>query len=202
MWKRAAMRAGRTQLRIYEVLPDPDRYLCLQQADLRYFWERFDGRSMTTGWERPHYEILNRSKRVADFTGWQIAEAFLVSERARRVLIDVCSPGDVEFLPFDRIKGVDLFAANVTRVEDYLDRTRSEFMLGADIPFRAVWKRDLPSELPALFKVVGGACAYASPVLGQAAVANGLSGLRLADPGKNRLEQIIRGEPLNEFPGL
>jgi hypothetical protein len=95
-----------------------------------------------------------------------------------------------------------LFAVNVIRVEDYLDWTHTEFMHGADIPLRAVWKRNLPPGLPPLFKVLGSSSAYASTAFGQAAVTSGLTGLRLADPGKNTLEQVIRRVPLNEFPGL
>jgi hypothetical protein len=189
-------------MRVYELVPDPDRYLCVQTTDLRYFWDKFDGRSMTAGWERPAYEVLNRSKKVADVTGWQIGKTFLVSERARRVLAEVCSPDDLEFLPFDRVKGTDLFAVNVLRTEDYLDWTRTEFVPGADIPLRAAWRPDLPRALPPLFKVVGGSSTYATAELGQAVVASGLTGVRLADPGKNRIEQIMRREPINEFPGL
>jgi hypothetical protein len=189
-------------MRIYELLPDPNRYLCVQSPDLRYFWHKFDGRSMATVWERPTYEVLNRSKKVADVTSWQIGTTFLVSEKARGVLAEACSPNDLEFLPFDRIKGAELFAVNVLRMEDYLDRTRTEFMSGADIPLRVAWKRDLPRALPPLFKVVGGSGTYASAELGQAVVETGLTGVRLADPGKNRIEQIRRGEPINEFPGL
>jgi hypothetical protein len=190
-------------LRIYELMPDANRYLCVQPADLRYFHDRFDGRPLAAGWSTPPYEVLNRSKRVADFTSWQIgSKAFLASEKARAVLLELCPVGDLEFLPFDRFKRTDLYAVNVLRVEDFLDWQRTEFVPGADIPLRASWRRDLPPALPPLFKVSGGSSSYAAHALGRAAVDHGLTGLRLGDPAKNQIEQLRRREEFNVFPGL
>jgi hypothetical protein len=123
---------------------DPNRYLCVQQSDLTYFHGRFDGAPMSQDWTPPAFDLLNRSKKVADFTSWQIGtKAFLVSERARAVLQSLCGD-DLEFLPFAQIKRISLYAVNVLRTEDYLDWEFTEFMPGADIPVRAIWRTDLP----------------------------------------------------------
>ena len=73
-------------LRIWELHVDADPHLCVQAPDLRYFKDKFDGRPMKNGWAAPPYEILGRSKEVADFTSWQIGSTFLVSSKAREVL--------------------------------------------------------------------------------------------------------------------
>lgn len=191
-----------SQLRIWELHIDADPHLCVQQADLRYFWDKFDGRPMSEGWVTPPYEILGRSKKVADFTSWQIgSRTFLVSSEARGVLADL-SGDDIEFLPFDRIKGRDLFAVNVLRIEDYIDTNRSEFSPGSGCPTRVIWKRDLPSKLPPLFKVRRSPETYASLAFAEKAAEAGLTGLSLADPAKNRLLQIVRREQINEYQGL
>ena len=117
-------------------------------------------------------------------------------------MLQALCEGDLEFLPFARIKRTDLYAVNVLRIEDYLDLEHTEFMPGADIPVRAKWQPDLPSVLPPLFKVVGGSSTYASESFGNAVMQHGLTGARLADPGKNRFLQIVKDEPINEFPGL
>jgi len=97
------------------MLADPDHYLCVQQPDLRYFHDHFTGETMAGRWEPPPYEVLNRSKKVADFTSWQIgSRTLLVSDKARQALLPICEDG-VEFLPFATIKGINLYAMNVIR---------------------------------------------------------------------------------------
>lgn len=112
------------------------------------------------------------------------------------------SGDEIEFLPFDRIKGRDLFAVNVLRIEDFIDPDRSEFWPGSGIPTRIIWKRNLPLHLPPLFKVAPSPMTYASIAFAEKAVEAGLTGVSLADPAKNRLQQIIQREPVNEYEGL
>jgi len=156
---------------------------------------------MKDGWVTPAYEIVGNSKKVADFTSWQICSPFLVSEKARQVLTGL-SGKDIEFLPFDRIKDRELFVANVLRIEDFMDGLRSQFIPGAGIPSRVVWKTNLPSNLPPVFKTAGSPSVYVSRRFAEKAVEAGLTGVSLADPTKDRFEQIIRGEAINEYSGL
>jgi hypothetical protein len=188
-------------LRIWELHVDADPHLCVQAPDLRYFKDKFDGRPMKNGWAAPPYEILGRSKEVADFTSWQIGSTFLVSSKAREVLEGV-SGRDIEFLPFDRIKGCELFAVNVLRVEDYMDEEKTEFVPGAGIPEKVAWKTELPPELPPVFKVPESPWTYVSAGFAEKAAEYALTGVSLADPSKARLRQIIRREQINEYPGL
>ena len=188
--------------RIWELHIDADPHLAVQQADLRYFRDKFDGHPMAEHWATPPYEILGRSKKVADFTSWQIgSKTFLVSNEARQVLADL-SGGDIEFLPFDRIKGRELFAVNVLRVEDFIDADRTEFSPGSGVPTRVTWKRDLPVALPPLFKVRRSPDTYASIDFAKKAAEACLTGVSLADPAKNRLQQIVRRQTINEYEGL
>ena len=188
-------------LRIWELHVDANPHLCVQQLDLRYFNDKFDGRPMKDGWVTPPYEILGRSKKVADFTSWQIGSTFLVSDKAREVLAGL-SGQEIEFLPFDRIKGRDVFAVNVLRIEDFLDVEKTEFMFGAGIPSRVTWKAQLPAELPPVFKVLSSPWTYVSKAFAEKAAEHALTGVSLADPNKNRLNQVIRQEPINEYLGL
>ena len=188
-------------LRIWELHVDPNPHLCVQQSDLRYFNGKFDGRPMKAGWVTPPYEILGRSKKVADFTSWQIGSTFLVSNKAREVIAGL-SGEDIEFLPFDCIKSCELFAVNVLRIEDFLDVEKTEFMPGAGIPSRVAWKGQLPVEVPPVFKVRRSPWTYVSKAFAEKAVEHALTGVSLADPGKDRFQQTIRQEPINEYPGL
>ncbi len=190
--------------RIWELCADADRYLCVNPDDLRYFHGLFDGRPLADRWRRPEYSILNKSKKVADFTSWQMLRVILVTERAKDAVSALC--GDtVEFLAFDVIKKKQLFAVNVLRVEDYLDRKRTEFAPGVPgLVLRAAFKAKLPSTLPPIFKLkpADDSGIYVSAAFGRMVVAEGLTGVRLRDPGKNAFLQITRGEELNEFPGI
>ncbi len=189
-------------LRIWELNTDPNRHLFIQTVDLRYFNERFNGSPISDDWEIPAYDVLNRSKKVADFTSWQVgSQVFLVSPLARD-LISQLDESAVEFLPFDRIKGRKLYVANVLRTEDFLDLARTEFQEGSGLPVRVAWRAGLPDALPPIFKVKGGSDTYVSTDFGRKAVEHRITGLRLADPAKNRFQQIVRGEQINEFPGL
>jgi len=189
--------------RIWELITTPNRYLAVQQLDLRYFDNRFDGRPMAGGWVTPEYEILNKSKPVADFTSWQIGSwTFLVSDRAKEEVADLCGD-DVEFLRFDVVKGKTLHAVNVLRREDFLDLALTEFMPGAGTVKRAAFRQALPRSIPPIFKVVGGRETYVSEAFGRMLVStNKLTGARLRDPAKWVYQQIRLGEELNDFPGL
>ena len=109
---------------------------------------------------------------------------------------------DIEFLPFDRIKGRELFAVNVLRIENFIDENRTEFIPGMGIPARVAWKTNLPDELRPVFKVSRSPSTYVTRAFAETALQAGLTGVSLADPAKDRLKQIIQCEPVNEFPGL
>lgn len=187
-------------MKIWEVCPDANRYLCVQQLDLRFFNDRFDGQLLGEKWSSPDYDILNRSKNVADFTSWQIgSRSFLISSRAVGLLRPLVS-NKVEFLPFATIKGTELFAVNVCDTVPVIDWRRS--ICNAHTIDR-IALLPTPVQLPLLFKDPDlPSYTFASDALGELAIENRLTGLQLADPEKNRLRQIVRGEQINEFPGL
>ncbi|HYJ52535.1 MAG TPA: hypothetical protein VEW04_05130 [Allosphingosinicella sp.] len=186
--------------RIWEVLSDPNRYLCVQQSDLRYFRDRFIGQPTSGDWEPPAFEILNRSKKVADFTSWQIrGRVLLVSDRARKALLPVCQDG-VEFLQFATIKRVNLFAMNVLKLEELIDFERSRIK---DHVVESIVFRDMRTEPPVVFKDPRlPDMIFGTDALRNLALAHELIGLCLADPAKERMRQIVRREPINEFGGL
>lgn len=186
---------------VWEVYTTANSFLSVQQLDLRFFHGRFEGVAMEDGWAAPSFDILNKSKRVADFTSWQIgSRTFLVSVRAKNAIRALCG-NDVEFLPFATIKRTELFAVNVLRQVAVVDWSACDD--GARIvhgPY--VLKTDV-GQVPPLFKDPGDfSTTFANDELGQIAVDQGLTGLRLADPRKNLGRMIVRGDPINEFPGL
>ena len=156
---------------------------------------------MADGWTQPPFEILNKSKKLADFTSWQIgSRTFLISGHAKNLIQDICR-NDVEFLPFATIKGVDLFAVNVLKRISVVDWLACSG--GAKITCGPFSIRNDLSTLPLLFKDTGNpATTFASDALGQIAVEHGLTGLQLADPRKSILKMIVHGQPINEFFGL
>ena len=188
---------------IWALTPNSNRYLCINPADLRFFWDRFDGRLLSEGWETPEYTLLNKSKKVVDFTSWQITKTLLMTERAKREISNLCGR-DVEFLQFGTVKNKLLFALNVLRVEDILDVGRSDFMAGSGLVMRAAFKNVRHEKLPPLFKIspAGISDIYVSEAFGEMLVATKLSGAILRDPAKNPFQQIINREELNDFPGL
>jgi hypothetical protein len=183
------------------VLADPNRFLCVQQLDLRFFNGRFVGQPMAADWTPPSFDILAKSKKVADFTSWQISSrALLVSIRARDIIraLEGC---EVEFLPFATIKGVELFAMNVLTLVEVVDWAGME-RVGRTESGPKVLRGNLKA-LPPIFKDRRRpGDTYASDALGRLAVAHGLTGLRLADPRKNIGRMIVHGEGINEYPGL
>ena len=182
---------------VWEVSAAANRYLCVQQLDLRFFNERFIGVPMADGWEAPAFDVLNKSKKVADFTSWQIASrALLVSRRAKDVISSVCGD-EVEFLPFATIKRTELFAMNVLRLVDVIDWSNST-QGAAPITLKSGL-----SDLPVMFKDLQHPdITFASDALGAITVEQGLTGLQLADPCKNLGAMIVRGQSINEYPGL
>jgi hypothetical protein len=186
---------------IWEVCFKANNYLCIQPADLRFFNGRFEGAKMAVDWVTPPFGLLYKSKKVADFTSWQIgSQAFLVSRRAMDAIRELCGD-DVEFLPFATVKRTELFAVNVLRQMSIIDWpacSSDAVMFGGEYALRS----DIVN-LPALFKDPGTpGTTFASDELGRIAVERGLTGLQLADPRKKLGRMIVRGEPINEFPGL
>jgi hypothetical protein len=186
---------------IWEVRTAANRYLCVQQNDLRYFADRFKSVPMSEGWTAPSFELLNKSKKVADFTSWQIgSRTFLVSRRAKDAIHEICGD-DVEFLPFATIKRTELFAINVLRklaVVDWAARPADANLTCG--PYAL--KRDL-GPLPPLFKDSSAvSTTFASDEIGAIAVDRGFTGLQLADPRKNLGRMIVHGHSINEYPGL
>lgn len=186
---------------IWEVRSAPNNYLCVQQNDLRYFNDRFVSVPMSKGWTAPSFDLLNKSKKVADFTSWQIgSRTFLVSRRAKEAIHEICGD-DVEFLPFATIKRIELFAINVLRqmaVVEWTTCVASAKLMGG--PYKL--KADV-GPLPPLFKdPLAVSPTFASDELGALAVQLGLTGLQLADPRKNILGMIVYGQSINEYPGL
>jgi len=187
--------------RVWEVVPDADRYLCVQQADLRLFNGRFIGKPMSRDWTSPEFETLNRSKKVADFTSWQMgSRAMLVTVRAKDA-IESLAGTDVEFLPFATIRGVELLALNVLRLVPAVDweaMNRQDWNLSTPVILRSGL-----ADIPPIFKDSERPhSTFASDALGELALEYGLKGLRLADPRKNLTRSIVRGLEINEYPGL
>lgn len=186
---------------IWEVCSKANNYLCVQQADLRFFDGRFEGAKMAMEWITPPFGLLNKSKKVADFTSWQIGgRTFLVSRRAMEAIGELCGD-DVEFLPFATVKRTELFAVNVLRqmaIIDWPACSADVGILGGGYALRS----DI-DHVPVLFKDPGTpSTTFASDELGRIAVERSFTGLQLADPRKQLGRMIVRGEPINEFPGL
>jgi hypothetical protein len=191
--------------RVWELAPDADPYLCVLPDDLRYFQDRFVARPLAGGWKTPGYSVLNKSKKVADFTSWMIgSRAFLVTDPAKDAIARICGD-DVEFLPFDVIKKRQLYAVNVLRVEECLDRGRTEFVPGVPgLVLRAVFKTNSALSLPPIFKAepADTSNTYVTAAFGRMAVAERFTGIRLRDPAKNAVLQIRLAEEQNDFPGI
>ena len=152
-------------------------------------------------WVPPQFEVLNKSKKVADFTSWQIGgRTFLVSRRAKEAIEELCGD-DVEFLPFATIKRTELFAVNVLRQVAIVDWAACSADAGILCGGYALMSN--VGQLPALFKDPReSGTTFANDELGRIAVERNLTGLQLADPRKQLGRMIVRGEPINEYPGL
>jgi hypothetical protein len=174
-------------------------------ADYVYLDKNFAGKPMPEDWDRPRLEVLGKTKKLGDCVGW-ILQSAVVSERARQVFESLVGD-DVQFVRFHDLRGKPYFAMNVLRIEnDFLDRDRSECMESPndDVHYcsRYVFKDDLPTPLPPIFKVHPNSSIFVTRVFAEAIVDNKLTGFCLQDPSKNAIAVMAKGMPLNAYPGL
>ena len=170
------------------------------------YWDRyFHAKSMPEDWELPPQQIVGKSKRLGDFVEW-MAQAPLVSERARKVLAPIVG-SDVQFVRFHDLRGKPYFGMNVLRVErGFLDveRSKCDRRSDGDIAFcsQYVFKKDLPADLPPIFKISPGSDALVTQRFAEALIEHKLTGFCLQDPGQDAIRLMAKGLPLNAYPGL
>jgi len=140
--------------------------------DLRYFDDHFVCRGMSETWEVPPAVENGKSYPVPDFVLWML-RAPLVSERAKDCLSGLCE-ADVEFLPFHKAKGKNIYAMNVLSTDSK----------------RAVFKQTPKSVV------------LVDERFGAIMRDNRLTGAELADPNDDVDRKVAMGETVNAFPGL
>lgn len=157
---------------IYQLVIRGNKRLSLIPHDLRYFNNHFVCQRMASSWKAPPAKILGNSNKLCDFILWML-RAPIVTEKVIEILDRHCK-GSVEFLPFMKIKGSDVYALNI---------------LSND-----------PADM--LFKPDPKSVVYANSDFGNLAVRHGFTGIELADPASNILKLVIQGSSTNVFPGL
>lgn len=156
----------------YEIFPESARRFAFIPDDLRYFHNRFVCEPMAHTWEIPPAKPEGKSYKAADFVSWMLC-APVISTRAKHALEGVFA-GLVEFLPFHAIRGDPYFAVNVLNTD----------------PQAPIHKPD-PQSVPLVDESVGAIIRDCK-----------LSGVALADPQKDIMRRVVRGESLQDFPGL
>lgn len=183
---------------------DSKKYMYLRPHTLSGYWqENFVGKRMPEDWELPPLIVSGESKKPGDFVGWMLS-APVLSERAKRVLEPIFG-NDVQFLRFHDLKEKPYYALNVLRVENWLNEDASGGARRADgsliSPDRYVFK-NLPLDPPPIFKVWADDCVFINRSVAEAIVKNKLTGAALQDPSKNAIELMVKGNPINTYPGL
>ena len=156
----------------YELVPQSQRRTSFIPHDLRYFDRHFNRAPMGDAWELPPVSVHGKIYKAADFVVWML-RAPVVSQKAKDAL-EALLAGSVEFLPFHSIKGASYFAVNVLSHDD----------------------RD------PIYKPNAGSVPLVDERVGAVIRDHGLSGVALADPSNNIGRRIVRGESLQDLPGL
>ena len=191
---------------IWSLLAAGNDNLGVSPVDLTWFHGRFDAKPIGRDWHPLPLELVNKSKKLRDFVAW-IDSAPLVSQRARDA-IDALCPGAAEFLPFHALKGKPYFAMNVLQTLDVLDFEASDVLRDARTGevlcvHECAFMAGLPDSLPPLFKDSRlPTDIFATARFARMAIEHGLTGLALADPAVAPLKKIVRGMPLNVYPGI
>jgi len=125
---------------------------------------------------------------------------------ASRVLAPIVG-SDVQFVRFHDLRGKPYFGMNVLRVErGFLDVERSQCdrRSDGDIAFcsQYVFKKDLPADLPPIFKISPGSNVLVTQRFAEALIEHKLTGFCLQDPGQDAIRLMAKGLPLNAYPGL
>src|SRR6266498_5463530 len=118
-------------MKIFKLCTDADASVVLR-TNIPYFRTHFIGNPMAQSWRSPPITVLNKSKKVLDFTSWMLS-APAVSERAKSALGN-CVGGQAEFLPLIRVKGVQIYAMNVLNTVDCLDIAKSQIVFDPSEP--------------------------------------------------------------------
>jgi len=170
------------------------------------FWEHnFHARRMPEDWTLPPLEVLGKSKKLGDSVGWMLG-APIVSERARMVLEPIVG-SDVQFVRFHALRGEPYFGMNVLHVErDLLDikQSKCNHHPGGGISHctQYIFKRELPDELPSIFKISPSSDVFVTRRFAEAVVQDKLTGFCLQDPSQDAIRLMAKGLPLNAYPGL
>ncbi len=158
---------------------------------------------MPDDWVFPPFVIFGKSKKLGDFVGW-VLNVPIVSQRAKDILKPIVGDA-VQFLRFHEIRGKKYYAMNVLRIEDYLDNERSAGQRNSEgilFTYHRYVFRDLPDELPPIFKVTPMSEVFVTERIARAIVDNKLTGACLQDPGESGITLLAQGKPLNVYPGI
>ena len=180
---------------------DPDLVI---RTEIDYFQTHFVGEPMSN-WKPPPVRIQGKSKRLRDFVSW-MNSAPVLSLKAKDCLDALIGP-HCQLFPLIELRRKQYYAVNVTTLVDCLDTAKSEILYASDEPGHIlaidcyVFKPG-PGPSP-IFKLpqYDGAVFVTRPFV-DAVIAGGLRGAVFADPTRNELEKLVRGEPLNVVPGV
>lgn len=199
----------RSDINVWRLTVGGRKYLGLIPHDLSYFNANFNGAHISLPWEPPPVEIDGKSKKLPDFVSWMKCVP-VVSDRAKLVLEQVAKD-QIQFLPFHDIKGKKYYALNVVNIEHHvLDKAKSSIFFastGAAISLdKAVFINPLPSNLPPIFKVEADGeifgDIFVSRIFADIAIQHQFTGIALADPKLDPLDELLSNRPANVVPGI
>lgn len=185
---------------------DSRKYMYLRPHTLIDYWqENFVGQVMPENWSPPPIIIGGKSKKLGDFVSWMLT-APVISERAKQILEPIFGDS-VQFLRFHDINKRPYYAINVLRVEEnWLDEYASEGprepKTGELIGVFRYFFKNLPRDIPPIFKVQPNDSVFVNQAVAEAIVSNKLTGAALQNPAKSGIALAATGEPINSYPGV
>jgi len=195
---------------VWRIEPDADRYGRVDVDDLEYFRTHFVGSSMEAQWQPPTLRLMPTRRKQADFVPWA-GGVLLCSVRAKAVLSPLLRKC-VEWLPCSSERGEVYFALNVLEIGDQLVDLPATKSLNSGHPagFLLSRVRFLPQaavSAPPIFRLRLGApiprpAHYVSSEVAASVAREQLKGIWLMNPERDEAMAYIRGEQMNDFPGI
>ena len=195
---------------IWRVSADADMYGRVKIRDLDFFRTHFVGKPMKSEWHNPTLAMVQKQPKHADFVSWA-AGVLLCSARAKSVL-EARLKDCVEWLPCHMASGELRFAINVIAMGDrFVDLHATDALnAGSSVAFLRPRIKFLPDAgriAPPMFRLQLDAPApysshYVNAEVAAVIASERLKGIDLMNPERDVARAYLRGESMNDYPGL
>lgn len=192
-------------LDVWTLWDNGDKYVSIEPYDLPYYQEHFIGKRMFNTWEPKPFELLGKSKPMADIIGWMLS-APIMTEKAVNALAPLIGEY-VEFLPFGKLRKKEVFAVNVLFSVDCLDYDKTEVVYfdkgrtGAYDINQFYFDAALVPDVPIFKAPDGGGMIFVRRPFVDAVIMHQLRGFQFADPSVNPFLSIALRN-INVVPGV